>query len=46
MPRNWVDEDDGVLEEARVCMQDNTTLETAGSLVSRQHSCLEEISDS
>lgn len=45
-PRFGVDEEDGVLEEARVCMHDNTTLDTATSLVSRQSGCLEELFDS
>lgn len=40
------DEDDGVLEEARVCMQDNTTLDTAASLVRPQPLCLWELLDS
>lgn len=45
-PRSGVDEEDGVLEEARVCMQDNTTLETATSLVSWQRGCPKEFFDS
>lgn len=35
-----------VLEEARVCMQDSTTLETATSLVSWLPGCLKEFLDS
>lgn len=45
-PRSGADEEDGVLEEARVCMQDNTTLETATSLVNPQRRRLKEFSDS
>lgn len=41
-----LDEDDGVLEEARVCMQDSTTLDTATSLVRPQPLCLRELLDS
>lgn len=41
------DEDDGwVLEEARVCMQDSTTLDTAASRVRPQLFCLWELLDS
>lgn len=38
--------EDGVLEEARVCMQDSTTLDTATSLVRPQSSCLRELLNS
>lgn len=40
------EDDDGVLEEARVCMQDSTTLDTATSLVRPQSCCLRELLDS
>lgn len=40
------EDEDGVLDEARVCMQDSTTLDTATSLVRLQPVCLRELLDS
>lgn len=40
------DDEDGVFEEAEVCMQDSTILETATSLVKPIPLCLREFLDS